>query len=209
MIAPVLDRPWLRVDLGRPHRVLSFAPHNPGFVVARHVLWREVRDADLVPGFDALGWLSAQCGPEDVAMLTSRDLGRFRLETAVSGQVRADCLATVGLSNAERVGTRQAAPGIGTVNILVALDTGLTDAALIEAMTIVAEARTAAIIDHGRDLPTGRATGTGTDCIAVACPPGGDLPHAGLHTETGEAIGRATYDAVAAGARDWMAEFPG
>jgi adenosylcobinamide amidohydrolase len=71
-------------------------------------------------------------------------------------------------------------------------------------MSIVAQARTAAVMDAGHDLPTGRATGTGTDCIAVAAPQGAER-FVGLHTEAGEAIGRATYEAVLDGARDWMA----
>ena len=44
------DRPWLGVDLGAPHRVLSWAVHRPGLVSAQRILWREVRDADLTPG---------------------------------------------------------------------------------------------------------------------------------------------------------------
>jgi len=52
-------------------------------------------------------------------------------------------------------------------------------------------------------LPTGIATGTGTDCIAVASPPNA-LDYAGLHTESGEAIGHAVFDATFEGGRDWM-----
>ncbi|MEO1272728.1 MAG: adenosylcobinamide amidohydrolase, partial [Myxococcota bacterium] len=48
-------------------------------------------------------------------------------------------------------------------------------------------------------------TGTGTDCIVLAAPPGHAV-YAGLHTAVGEAVGRAVYDAVAAGVRGWMAE---
>ncbi len=47
----------------------------------------------------------------------------------------------------------------------------------------------------------GLATGTGSDCIAIAAPPG-QAAFAGLHTEIGEALGRVVYDAVAAGATD-------
>ena len=58
-------------------------------------------------------------------------------------------------------------------------------------------------MDHGAKLPTGIATGTGTDCVAVAAR-AGDNAYAGLHTEIGEAVGRATYDAVLAGATEWQ-----
>jgi adenosylcobinamide amidohydrolase len=55
-------------------------------------------------------------------------------------------------------------------------------------------------------LRHGPATGTGTDCIAVAAP-AGSCTYAGLHTDIGEAVGTAVYRATLAGARDWMDEF--
>jgi hypothetical protein len=55
-----VDPPWLTARLPTPHRMLSWAPHNPGFVTADTVTWREVRDADLTEDFDALSWLSRQ-----------------------------------------------------------------------------------------------------------------------------------------------------
>ena len=41
--------------------------------------------------------------------------------------------------------------------------------------------------------------------INIAAAPAGDVAFAGMHTALGEAIGRAVHDAVAAGARGWMA----
>jgi adenosylcobinamide amidohydrolase len=202
-----LASPWLVADLGRVRRVLSFAPHRPGFRSARHILIRQVRDADLTPKLDAMGWLGAEMARighgGDVGMMTSRALRHHRL--AHAGPVA--CLATVGLGNAERVGRRRMVQprGHGTINIALLVEDGLTDAAMIEALSIVAEARTAAVIAAGIDLPTGRATGTGTDCIAVACDAGG-VAFAGLHTALGEAIGAAVHDAVLAGALAWVAE---
>ena len=53
-------------------------------------------------------------------------------------------------------------------------------------------------------------TGTGTDCIVVACPcDGTPVAWAGLHTALGEAIGAAVYEAVRAGAEQWQREFAG
>jgi adenosylcobinamide amidohydrolase len=214
MIDVSVDPPWLTARLPTPHRMLSWAPHNPGFVTADTVTWREVRDADLTEDFDALSWLrdslSARGEAGCVGLLTSRDLGRYRLETACSGRISACCLATVGLTNAERVGSRQRIVQTrpGTINLLAVTDAALDDTALIELSSIAAEARTAAVIDHGPDLPTGRATGTGTDCIVVAAPTGTEA-FAGLHTEVGEAIGAAVYTAVAGGVYAWMAEQEG
>jgi adenosylcobinamide amidohydrolase len=214
MIEVALDRPWLTARLSGPCRMLSWAPHNPGFVMADRVVWREVRDADLTEELDALTWFSGLLGErgqsDAVGLLTSRDLGRYRLQNAAAEGVSATCLATVGLSNAERVGHRlpRRRPGHGTVNLLVVTDAGLTDAAIVELLSIVAEARTAAVMETGPILGTGRATGTGTDCIVVAATPG-DGRHAGLHTAVGEAVGAAVHRAVAAGTAEWMAEEAG
>lgn len=204
-----LDRPWLELDLGAPCRVLSWSLTNPGFVTAQRILWREVRNADLPEDLDVLAWyraeLAARGAQQAVAMLTSRHLDAFETAEAEVEGIRAFCLATTGLSNAERIGTRLDRTGKdwGTINVALHLDLPMTDAALLEMLSIVTQARTAAVIDAGLDLPSGRATGTGTDCIAVAAP-AGDAPYAGLHTPQGEAAGRAVYDAVRRGADIWM-----
>lgn len=204
MIA-TLCRPWLIADLGMSRRVLSFAPHRPGFASARRILWRQVRDADLPPDLDAGAWLGEQvrqAGHGDaVAMLTSCDIGDW--QQACAGPVT--CIATVGLGNVERIGWRQPPrPGWGTINIVVAIAEGLTRPAMIEALSIVAEARTAAVIEQGIALPQGVATGTGTDCIAIAAP-AGRTGFVGLHTALGESIGKATHMAVTRGCAVWQA----
>ena len=209
-----LHRPWLDFDLGAEMQVLSWAVNRPGVVRARRILWREVRNADLPPGLDVDAWLARELAErgaaEAVALLTSRDIGCFTEARAAVGGVEAHAVATVGLSNAERVGHRvdRRGQGWGTINLALRLNRGLTGAALLEAMSIAVQARTAAIMDTGLALPPGRATGTGTDCVAVAAPPG-DARYAGLHTEIGEAAGRAVYDAVNNGARHWVATVGG
>lgn len=200
-----LAPPWLILDLRRDRRVLSFAPHRPGFVTARNILWRQVRNADLDADLDAAGWLAAQVAAlghaDAVGMMTSRALRHACC--AVAGPVT--CVATVGLGNAERVGFRRGRrQGYGTINIALLIEAGLTDSAMIEALTIAAQARTLAVLQAGLRLPAGLATGTGTDCIALACD-AGQVVHAGLHTDLGEAIGAAVCRAVGQGAADWMA----
>lgn len=197
---------WLTADLGRPMQVLSFAPYRPGFVTTDRVLIRYVRNDDLGLAVDALGWLAAQVReqgcPDAVAMLTSRELRHYRC----ASQGLAHSVATVGLGNAERIGHRRVAQGAGygTINIILQLRAGLGQTAMLEAMTLMAEARTAAIMDAGLKLPAGLATGTGTDCIALACDAGDQL-FVGKHTELGQMIGGAVYDAVSVGARAWIA----
>ena len=208
MTTVTLDAPWLEFDLGGDMQVLSWAINRPGMVTARRILWREVRNADLPVDLDVEDWLDRELAAQDardaVCFLTSCDIGTYVARTATAGPVTTRAVATVGLSNAERVGTRLPATAHdwGTINIAVEIDTGLTDAARIEALSIATQARTAAITEAGLRLATGIATGTGTDCIAMAAPEG-TTRFAGLHTDTGEAVGRAVHEAVSRGARGW------
>jgi adenosylcobinamide amidohydrolase len=207
-----LHRPWLSLRFDTPMRVLSWSLNRPGFAEARHILWREVRNADLPPDLDVHQWLDGDLERENaqdaVVLLTSRDIGTFKDHTATVDGTLVRCIATVGLSNAERIGARvdRTDKDWGTINLVVATDTGLSDAARIEALSIAAQARTVAVLDGGMRLPTGLATGTGTDCIAIAAP-AGETAYAGLHTALGEAIGQAVLAAVTAGVAECMAAF--
>ncbi|MCA0961261.1 adenosylcobinamide amidohydrolase [Salipiger bermudensis] len=213
-----LSPPWLTFDLGQPMQILSFAPHNPGLVEASRILWREVRNADLTEDLDAIAWLGAQLEKREasdaVCFLTSRRLDAHRSAKATEDGVTATAVVTAGLSNAERIGTRlpqtwmQPPKQWGTINIALRLSCPLGLSALIEALSLVAEARTAAVLDADARLPTGPATGTGTDCIAVAAPKG-SAAFAGKHTTVGHALGRAVYDATLAAVRDWQRDAGG
>lgn len=203
-----LARPWLCLDLARDMPVLSWAVNRPGAVTARRILWREVRNADLPVDLDVEAWLDreleARHARDAVCFLTSCDIGTYVDRHATAGAVTARAVATVGLSNAECVGGRLPATGRdwGTINVAVELDTGLTEAARLETLSIAAQARTVAVVEAGLHLATGTATGTGTDCIAIAAPTGATR-YAGLHTDAGEAVGRAVHEAVSLGARAW------
>lgn len=205
-----LERPWITFDLEAEMPVLSWAVNRPGFVTTRRILWREVQNSDLPRDLDVTKWfadeLGQRGGTDAVAFLTSRDVRRYCEASVTVDGITAHAVATVGLSNAERVGRRMdySRRNWGTINVAVHLSEGLTHAGLIEAMSIVVQARTAAVMDADIVLPGGRATGTGTDCVALAAPAGA-TPFAGLHTATGEAIGKAVYQAVHTGALEWKA----
>jgi adenosylcobinamide amidohydrolase len=195
-------------------QVLSWAINAPGFVQTDRILWREVRNADLPRDMDVHHWLKgeleARSAQDTVCFLTSRDVSFFTQATVTVERVTAQAVVTVGLSNAERVGHRvdRSQMDWGTINVAVAVQSGLSKAGLIEGMTIAAQARTAAIMELGLLLPAGIATGTGTDCIAVAAPVG-DCDYTGLHTCTGEAIGAAVYRATRDGAHGWIRDMQG
>jgi len=204
--------PFLVAEFSALQTMLSWSLTRPGFVRARKVAWLQVRNADLPLGVDPADLLRskmAAAGHDDaVQLMTSRAVRKHHLAASVSGGVAAACLATVGLGNAGRVG-RQAvhAPAAGTINLLAHVDRPLSPAAMIEALSIATEARTAAIVDLDWRIDGQPVTGTGTDCIVIAAPPGEPAEQfAGLHTHIGAALGSAVYDAVRRGGDIWVAE---
>ncbi|MGB3929539.1 MAG: adenosylcobinamide amidohydrolase [Sphingobium sp.] len=202
-------RPFLVADFPETQTMLSWAMTRPGFQLCRQVAWLEVRNADLPPGLDPFAFLEtrmAAAGHADaVALMTSRDVTHHHLGHALAGDVAATCLATVGLSNAECVGApRGATAALGTINLLVHISCALSEAALIETISIATQARTAAILALDLRINGSAVSGTGTDCIVAAAPAAGEPARfAGLHTSIGEAVGAAVYTAVRAGGALW------
>lgn len=204
--------PFLTARFAEAQRTLGWTLLHPGFATARDVVWVEVRNRELGPNVDPCAYLRrrlAEVGRLDaLALMTSRDIRRWRYSAATVEGVAAACLMTVGLSNGERVGTRRPVRSlVGTINALVHVSCALTDGAMVEAISIAAEARTAAILDSHPPHGKPSITGTGTDCIVVAAPCRGDpAAWAGLHTAVGEAIGAVVYRATRQGAEEWFAE---
>ena len=146
---------------------------------------------------------------EAIAFMTSRDIRQYCIQQSRAGAVTATCVATVGLSNGERVGERRlgAIPNVGTINLFIHVSRPLSAGAFVESISIAAQARTAAILgtNHLRAGPP--ITGTGTDCTVIAAPQGeAPEPYAGLHTDVGEAIGASVYGATYEGAKAWSLE---
>lgn len=206
-------RPWLVARFNAPQRMLSWSLTRPGFEQADTVAWLEVRNADLGPDTcpeQLLKQKQAAAGLEHaLPLITSRDIRCHHLAKAHIGDITATCLATVGLSNGDRIGMPRLMdhPPAGTINLLVHVTCPLLDGAMIETLSIATEARTTAIIDLGWHKHDRLITGTGTDCIVVACPGNENgARFAGLHTDIGEAVGTACYQAVRRGALEWHAE---
>jgi adenosylcobinamide amidohydrolase len=131
-----------------------------------------------------------------VAMMTGANVRRAAYSPVRRRSLVVGAWCTAGCTNALRVGDRatftEAAPG--TINLIVALNEPLEDAAMAEAVQIATEARVIAVQEaRVKSTRSGqRATGTGTDCIVVAAPIG--IPahrYSGKHTLVGEMIGRA------------------
>ncbi|MEU8360686.1 adenosylcobinamide amidohydrolase [Nonomuraea sp. NPDC048882] len=184
--------------------------------------WRMISSAMLGGGIGAREWvLNAQVvagyarmdpadhlaslGPahgEGVGMMTAASVDRY--VRAADGGVEA--YATVGL----RVPTWAAAPEghtdpelapirVGTINIVVVLPVAMTDAALVNTVMTVTEAKSQAMIETG--FP---GTGTASDAVCVAVPEAGPQEvFGGPRSEWGARVARAVHTAVRCGAEAW------
>lgn len=211
-----LHRPILALRFAEPRRMLSWSISQPGLTIANAVAWLEVKDADLPVGRDPVAVLSDALAREDlsdtVGLMTACDVSAYQIcRTTIAG-AEAIVVTTVGLGNGEFVGRRRfasnagGAPSPGTVNTFVHVSEPLSDGALIETITIAAQARTVAILQATESTGCEAVTGTGSDCIVVAAPLGGTTCYSGLHTAIGEAVGASVMEATRAGAIRWIGQ---
>ncbi len=209
LISPrvTLAEPWLEMDLGYRHQIAGWPIVGPSWGLAATIAWLQVRDADLPADISPEAYFQERARADrveaEIGLMTAADISNYACERASNAAMEVTALVTAGLTNGESVQPSAASPPseqwhAGTVNIVLHTSVPLNQAAMFEAISIVAQARTAAIIDLGISLIDGRKlTGTGTDCIVVAAPPGPHaLKHCGLHTALGRLIGETTYSAA-------------
>lgn len=191
------------------YRVLSWAPLGGGLREARTILNHQVR-TDEYPASEPevfLRTLAQRLAVRTpvVGLMTGVKMERLVRRTVQLNSLSIECFATVGLSNALTVGdaaTYEEHPG--TINLMVTVNQPLTAAALVEAAAIITEAKVCALCAaQVKSTVSGTlATGTGTDCVAVACPLGTPAyEYCGKHTRLGELLGRVVLGAVAEGLR--------
>lgn len=202
------DPAALVVRFDRPARAASSAVLGGGLRDVHAVVHHSVRPGDERALAEPVVWLRGVCrqlalDPETaVALVTGVDLARtVRVEEAAAG-ISVVAFATAGLTNALRVGDPATFASVapGTINVIVVIDAPLSDAALVEAVSMTVEARTLAVLEAGVSSTRSRlpATGTGTDAIVVVAPrDGATLAYCGKHTVLGERLGRSVLRAVA------------
>jgi adenosylcobinamide hydrolase len=191
------------------YRVLSWAPLNGGLVEARTILNHQVdiHASSVLEPQMYLAALEQSLGVESltVGLMTGVLIERLVRTTLQVDAVTLECFATVGLSNALAVSdpaTYSDRPG--TINIIVACNHPLAPPALVEAIQIVTEAKVQALYAAKirSTVSDTFATGTGTDCVAVACPPGAPTyQYCGKHTHLGELLGRVVGQTMEEGLR--------
>lgn len=208
----------LVVSFSSPHRVLSWAPLHGGVCQAEHVMncqiplsadRQVIREQLQEPPAVYLQRRAHRLGLRGttVGMMTGVKLERLTQRHTDSACFRVSCFATVGCTNVLTVGDQgnylEDVPP-GTINLIVICNQPLTLGAMVEAVEIVTEAKVRAFYGAGvRSVVSGLpATGTGTDCVAIACPlQGRRHRYCGKHTKLGELVGRAVLMCIAEGLR--------
>jgi adenosylcobinamide amidohydrolase len=146
------------------------------------------------------------------AMLTAADVRHWTagadggVEVAATVGLGLPVYAAVSPEEAEREGRA----AVGTINVLVVVPAPLSDAALVNAVVTVTEAKVQALAEAGV-----AGTGTSSDAVCVACPvapglpwglPAGEVePYGGPRSLWGARVARAVHRAVADGTEDWLA----
>ena len=206
------ERDALIVSFAAPARTLSWAVLNGGFCHARHVINHHVDGKDALFCAQPGPWLERAASGlglqgKIVGMATAVEMRHMVQVSMTGGGARVTCFTTVGCGNALSVGDpasmtiEEPAPSLHTINMILTVQPGLSDEAMVEAVQIVTEGRVRALYENGiksgrSDLP---ATGTGTDCIAIVSLGDGVERYCGKHTKLGELIGGAAYISVAKG----------
>jgi adenosylcobinamide amidohydrolase len=215
-----MNSPFVRADqdafilsFSPPARTLSWAVVNGGFCYADHVINHHVCGNNTRFCAQPSLWLErAALGlrlqGKVVAMATAVEMKHMVRVSMSGGGAEVTCFATVGCANALSVGDlcsvalgEQAPASLHTINIILTVQPGLTDKAMVEAIQIATEGRVRALYEAGIQSSVSglNATGTGTDCIAIVSLDSRGTPYCGKHTQLGELIGRATYTAVEKG----------
>lgn len=204
---------WLEIGFEEPHNVLSWAVLGSGWKEqVDSVLWHRVRNEDLTPDIDPIDYYRARLlqrgeSKNSVGFLTSAALENYSEIVLEKEKVKIRSVVTAGLGNAVRIGDDPFSFGsYGTINILVQCSLAMDLSASLEAVSLIAEARTLAVLDSKVPSRVSRniSTGTGTDCIAFASPSRiSRTLYTGKHTLTGHLIGKAVYESVYQGILNW------
>lgn len=203
---------WLVVRFPVPHQLVSWAIVNGGQTQTDTVAWHRVTKDDLKPSVDPREFLKKRLAealiPHAVGLLTSADLEGYTDVEKIGGDTSVRSIATVGLTNAQRIGELSRLPEpVGTLNLLCQISQPLSKEAFLESLSLVSEARTTAVLESG--IPSAESglpvTGTGTDCIVIAAPMGEEpLHYAGKHTLLGRLIGATVLEAVRSGIKRYQ-----
>ena len=205
----VIDRN-LVVRFSPPRRVIASAVRGGGIGWAHAIINHQVSESFNHPNREkprtqkwedparTLGKIADRLGIPGrcLGLMTIVDLGHLVVTREQAAGLWVEGLFTIGVTNAVRAGEPASdasqLANLGTINIILVTNAKLAMAALVGAVTVATESKTAKLLEE-RILSSsgaGFATGTGTDSIVIAIGDGPRLRYSGTHTKMGELIGR-------------------
>jgi adenosylcobinamide hydrolase len=210
-ITVTIGRRAVRVAGTDPLRVLSSAVVGGGYGATREILNAHVGDQyDGERPEDDLAATAAELGVAGpfVGLMTAAYTQYARCAVESLGDLTVAAVVSVGLSNTSSAGVTPpigadaaeggAAPGPGTINVILLVDAALTSAAMVNAVITATEAKTMTLAEWDVRTPDGDpASGTSTDTVVVACTGRGEeLCYAGPATVVGWLAARAVRAAM-------------
>ncbi len=206
--------------------VISFA--NPRLVISSAVLGGGIRSTQVIINHQVDGHAGSKGSDQEqihadpqrylqhimkrltgkgsgIGLMTAVDLRHLLLKRVRSGPLWVEGFFTVGITNAVCVGepvksklVSKDIRRLGTINVILVTNASLPPAALVGAIGVATESKTAVMLEQSIDSWTGRkgATGTGTDSIVFVSGSGPHLSYSGTHTKIGELIGRVVRAGV-------------
>ncbi len=194
---------WVKLTTSTAWYALSSAVLGSGFTDFRSLLIVHVhKDYDHPEPWQHLQELSAaeHLPAPTIGLLTAASLDRTQVISLGEGELEVCALVTVGLSNATCAGLTP--PAIlrqeSTINLVLLVNRCLSQAAMVNAVITVTEAKTDTLNRFGIKTPQGEiASGTSTDTVVIAhSGEGKPLPYAGPATLVGWLMAKAVRTAL-------------
>ncbi|GAA4188530.1 adenosylcobinamide amidohydrolase [Microbispora amethystogenes] len=184
----------------------SLGPEGPGVGMMTAALVERFRvaadggaEAVATVGLGVPTWAASPEGVPDPGLPTVPEPDRGPAREAAAGGDAPERGPEAAREALGAGGAGACVPRPGTVNILVAVPVAFSDAALVNAVMTVTEAKTQALLEAG--FP---CTGTASDAVCVAVRREDPAePFGGPRSVWGARIARAVHRAVLDGARDW------
>jgi adenosylcobinamide hydrolase len=210
-ITLTIGRRAVRVSSESPLMVLGSAVVGGGYGKAREILNVHVDDKyDGERPDEDLAAVAAGLGVDGpfVGLMTAAYTQFARCAVEALGDLTVAAVVSVGLSNTSSAGVSPpveggaagdaAAPGPGTINVILLVDGALTPAAMVNAVITATEAKTMTLTEWDVKTPEGdAASGTSTDTVVVACTGRGEeMSYAGPATPAGWLAGRTVRAAM-------------
>ncbi|MCW6168549.1 MAG: adenosylcobinamide amidohydrolase [Thermoplasmatales archaeon] len=195
-----LHKKYYKIEFRHPVRFISSAPFNGGFGHANIYVNREVpKSYNSDPAVEIEKFLHEEdiSAPLTVVTMTAVNVSTLEMDKRVVGAHSMEIYLTAGFENAVSIGNRNHL--FGTVNLCLVTDLPLSNAASVNLLQSMVEAKSQCMNDFEiRDMETGnKAPGTSTDTASIfISSEETNIKYAGRITEYGYHASELVYNAL-------------